>query len=149
MCVGQTGGKGEKIMLSARNQFAGKVTSVKEGAVNGIVTIDVNGTAVTATISMDSIKNLGIEAGKDATAFVKATEVMVAVGDLKISARNQFAGKVAKVEAGAVNSIVIIEAAVGTISATISNAAVEELGLEAGKDATAVIKATSVMVGCK
>ena len=135
-------------MLSARNQFAGKVTSVKEGAVNGIVTIDVNGTAVTATISMDSIKNLGVEAGKEATAFVKATEVMVAVGELKISARNQFAGKVAKVEAGAVNSIVTIEAPVGTISATISNAAVSELGLEAGKEATAVIKATSVMVGC-
>ena len=135
-------------MLSARNQFAGKVTSVKEGAVNGIVTIDVNGTAVTATISMDSIKNLGVEAGKEATAFVKATEVMVAVGELKISARNQFAGKVTKVEAGAVNSIVTIEAPVGTISATISNAAVAELGLEAGKEATAVIKATSVMIGC-
>lgn len=145
---GQAGGKGEKIMLSARNQFAGKVTSVKEGAVNGIVTLDVNGTAVTATISMDSIKNLGVEVGKEATAFVKATEVMVAVGDLKISARNQFAGKVVKVEAGAVNSIVTIEAPVGTISATISNAAVAELGLEAGKEATAVIKATSVMIGC-
>ena len=140
--------KRRKIMLSARNQFAGKVTSVKEGAVNGIVTIDVNGTAVTATISMDSIKNLGVEAGKEATAFVKATEVMVAVGDLKISARNQFAGKIAKIEAGAVNSIVVIEAPVGTISATISNAAVAELGLEAGKEATAVIKATSVMIGC-
>ena len=73
---------------------------------------------------------------------------MVAVGELKISARNQFAGKVAKVEKGAVNSIVTIEAPVGTISATISNAAVEELGLEAGKEATAVIKATSVMIGC-
>ena len=140
--------KRRKIMLSARNQFAGKVTSVKEGAVNGIVTLDVNGTAVTATISMDSIKNLGVEAGKEATAFVKATEVMVAVGDLKISARNQFAGKIAKIEAGAVNSIVVIEAPVGTISATISNAAVAELGLEAGKEATAVIKATSVMIGC-
>ena len=135
-------------MLSARNQFAGKVTSVKEGAVNGIVTIDVNGTAVTATISMDSIKNLGVEAGKEATAFVKATEVMVAVGELKISARNQFAGKVAKVEAGAVNSIVTMETAVGIVAATISNAAVAELGLEAGKDAVAVIKATEVMIGC-
>ncbi len=135
-------------MLSARNQFAGKVTSVQEGAVNGIVTLDVNGAAVTATISMDSIKNLGIEAGKEATAFVKATEVMVGLGDLRISARNQFVGKIAKIEAGAVNSIVIIEAAVGTISATISNAAVAELGLEAGKEATAVIKATSVMIGC-
>ena len=54
--------------ISARNQFAGKVTAVKEGAVNGIVTIDVNGTPVTATISMASIKELGLEAGRDAVA---------------------------------------------------------------------------------
>ena len=135
-------------MLSARNQFAGKVTAVAEGAVNGIVTLDVKGTAVTATISMEAIKALGLEAGKEATAFVKATEVLVGVGDLKISARNQFAGKVASVETGAVNSIVTMETAVGTVAATISNAAVAELGLEAGKDAVAVIKATEVMIGC-
>lgn len=135
-------------MISARNQFSGKVASVTEGAVNGIVTVDVNGTLVTATISMDSIKNLGVEAGKDATAFVKATEVMVGVGELKISARNQFAGKIAKIEKGAVNSIVTIETAVGVIAATISNAAVAELVLEEGKEAVAVIKATAVMIGC-
>ena len=135
-------------MLSARNQFAGKVTSVAEGAVNGIVILDVKGTSVTATISMEAIKSLDLEAGKEATAFVKATEVLVGTGDLKISARNQFAGKVASVETGAVNSIVKIDTQVGGITATISNAAVAELGLEAGKDAVAVIKATEVMIGC-
>ena len=136
-------------MLSARNQFAGKVVSVNEGAVNGIITLDVNGVKVTSTISMESIKALGLAEGKEATAFIKATEVMVAVGDLKISARNKFAGKVVSVEKGAVNSIVKIDAKVGGITATISNAAVEELGLAAGKDAIAVVKATSVMVGAK
>lgn len=135
-------------MLSARNQFSGKVVSVAEGAVNGIVTLDVNGTAVTATISMDSIKGLSVEVGKEATAFVKATEVMVGVGEMKISARNQFAGKITKIEKGAVNSIVTIEAGVGVIAATISNAAVADLALEEGKDAVAVIKATAVMIGC-
>ncbi len=34
------------MLLSARNQFAGTVTKVTDGAVNGIVTIDVNGTPV-------------------------------------------------------------------------------------------------------
>jgi molybdate transport system regulatory protein len=136
-------------MLSARNQFAGKVVSVNEGAVNGIITLDVNGVKVTSTISMESIKALGLAEGKEATAFIKATEVMVAVGDLKISARNKFAGKVVSVEKGAVNSVVKIDAKVGGITATISNAAVEELGLAAGKDAIAVVKATSVMVGAK
>ena len=135
--------------LSARNQFPGTVTKVTEGAVNGIVTIDVNGTPVTSTISMSAIRELRLEPGKKAYAVVKATEVMVGLGEhLTLSARNQFPGKVLSVEKGAVNSIVRIEALGGnTISATISNAAVEELGLKQGVDALAVIKATSVMVG--
>ena len=135
--------------LSARNQFPGTVTKVTEGAVNGIVTIDVNGTPVTSTISMAAIRELGLEPGKKACAVVKATEVMVGLGEhLTLSARNQFPGKVVGVEKGAVNSIVRIEALGGnTISATISNMAVEELGLKPGVEALAVIKATSVMVG--
>ena len=135
--------------LSARNQFAGTVTAVKEGAVNGIVSIDVNGSTVSSTISMSAIRELGLEPGKKAYAVVKATEVMVGRGEhLPLSARNQFPGKVISVEKGAVNSIVRISALGGnTISATISNAAVEDLGLKDGEDVLAVIKATSVMVG--
>ena len=135
--------------LSARNQLPGTVTKIAEGAVNGIVTLDVNGTPVASTISMSAIRELGLEPGKRVYAVVKATEVMVGLGEhLTLSARNQFPGKVLSVEKGAVNSIVRIEALGGnTISATISNAAVEELGLKQGVDALAVIKATSVMVG--
>ena len=65
--------------ISARNQLKGTVTDIKEGAVNGIVTIDVNGNAIVADITMDSIRKLGLEVGKEAYAVVKATSVMVAV----------------------------------------------------------------------
>ena len=135
--------------LSARNQFSGTVTKVSEGAVNGIVTIDVNGTPVSATISMNAIRELGLAPGKKAYAVIKATEVMVGRGEhLPLSARNQFPGKILGVEKGAVKSIVRISALGGcTISATISNNAVEELGLKEGEAALAVIKATSVMIG--
>ncbi len=134
--------------LSARNQFSGTVKAIQDGAVNGIVVIDVNGVAISATISMAAIKELGLAPGKKASAVIKATEVMVGKGDhLTLSARNQIPGKVESVEKGAVNSIVRIAAKVGIISATISNNAVEELGLAPGTDALAVIKATSVMVG--
>ena len=137
-----------KYALSARNQFEGTVSKVTEGAVNGIVTIDVNGTPVTATISMGSIKNLDIKPGVKAVAVIKATEVMVGKGKLQLSARNQFPGKVTAIEEGAVNAIVKIEALGGnTVTSTISIAAVKELGLKVGEEATAVIKATSVMVG--
>ena len=135
--------------LSARNQFPGTVTKVAEGAVNGIVTIDVNGTPVSATISMNSIKELGLVPSKKAYAVIKATEVMVGRGEhLPLSARNQFPGKILGVEKGAVNSIVRMSALGGcTISVTISNNAVEDLALKEGENALAVIKATSVMVG--
>ena len=135
--------------LSARNQLAGTVSKITEGAVNGIVTIDVKGTPVSATISMSAIRELGLEPGKKAYAIIKATEILVGKGEhLPLSARNQFPGTVSAVTKGAVNSIVKLSVLDGEIiTATISNAAVEELGLAEGAQALAVIKATSVLVG--
>lgn len=66
---------------------------------------------------------------------------------MKLSARNQLVGKVVEIKEGAVNATVKIEVAEGVvISSTISLDAVKELGLTVGSEATAVIKATSVMV---
>ena len=67
---------------------------------------------------------------------------------MKLSARNQFKGTVVDIQPGAVNGIVKIDIGGGNVmSATISMAAINELGLEVGKEAYAVVKATSVMVG--
>ena len=66
--------------LSARNQFKGKVVGIQEGAVNGIVRIDIGGgNVMSATISMNAIRELGLEVGKEAYAVVKATSVMVGI----------------------------------------------------------------------
>ena len=66
--------------LSARNQFKGKVVDIQKGAVNGIVKIDIGGgNVMSATISMNAIRELGLEVGKEAYAIVKATSVMVGV----------------------------------------------------------------------
>ena len=68
--------------LSARNQFKGTVVGIQEGAVNGIVKIDIGGgNVMSATISMNAIKELGLEVGKEAYAVVKATSVMVGIDD--------------------------------------------------------------------
>jgi molybdopterin-binding protein len=68
--------------ISARNQLKGKIVKIAEGAVNGIVVLDIgNGQEVTATISMGSIKRLGLEVGGEAIAVIKATSVMIAVED--------------------------------------------------------------------
>ena len=68
--------------LSARNQFKGKIVSIDEGAVNGIVKIDIGGgNVVSATISMNAIRELGLAVGKEAYAVIKATSVMVGIDD--------------------------------------------------------------------
>lgn len=66
--------------ISARNQLKGKIVSIKEGAVNAIVVLDIGGdNKISATISMDAVKELGLAEGKDAYAIVKATSVMVGI----------------------------------------------------------------------
>lgn len=66
--------------LSARNQLKGKVIDIKEGAVNGIVTLETKGgEIITSTISMGSIKELDLKVGSEAYAVVKATSVMIMV----------------------------------------------------------------------
>ena len=68
--------------LSARNQIKGKVLSVEEGAVNGIVNIELPcGQQIVSSISMASIRNLGLVPGKEAYAVIKATSVMIGVDD--------------------------------------------------------------------
>ena len=66
--------------ISARNTIKGKVVEVVEGAVNGIVKIDIgNGTIIPSSITNNAIKELGLEKGKEAYAVIKASNVMVAV----------------------------------------------------------------------
>ncbi len=66
--------------VSARNQLKGKIVEVEKGAVNAIVKLDIGGgNVISATISLDAVKELGLEKGKEAYAIVKATSVMVGV----------------------------------------------------------------------
>jgi molybdate transport system regulatory protein len=138
------------VKLSARNQFKGTVDAVTEGAVSGVVTIKLGADTVTADITMDAIKDLGLEVGKEATAVIKASNVLVAKGDsrlTRLSARNQFPGTVVKVTKGAVNGHVALRLADGNILiASITNEAIEELELKEGAPALGVVKATDVMV---
>jgi len=64
--------------LSARNQFSGKVVSVKGGAVMSEVTIDIGGGhKIVSLISTSSVKRLKLKKGSSAVAIIKATEVIV------------------------------------------------------------------------
>jgi molybdopterin-binding protein len=63
--------------LSPRNRFAGTVRSVEVDGVMALVEIEAGPHLVTAAITRDSVEELGLAKGVKATAFVKATSVMV------------------------------------------------------------------------
>lgn len=66
---------------------------------------------------------------------------------MKLSARNVLKGRVVAITPGAVNVEVIIEIAPGVqVVSIITKSSAESLGLAVGKDAYAVVKASSVMV---
>ena len=64
-------------MISARNQLPGTVKSVTLGAVMAEIVMDVGGTEVVAAITRHSVESLGLTAGDQVKAVIKATEVMV------------------------------------------------------------------------
>ena len=66
---------------------------------------------------------------------------------MKISARNRLKGKIVEITKGATTAHVRIDIGNGSIvTSSITNEAVDELGLTVGADAYAVIKASDVMV---
>ena len=64
--------------LSARNQLAGTVKSVNEGAAIANVEIDVGGQRLVASITVEAARELGLREGAQVTAVVKASDVMLA-----------------------------------------------------------------------
>jgi len=137
--------------VSARNVFEGKISAVVDGAVNAEVELTLaGGDRIVAIVTEGSVQSLGLVVGKAAIAYVKAPWVMLLAGpkDVKFSARNQLTGTVSAVSKGAVNSEVAITLAGGTVVyAVVTNEAVLELGLKIGVEASALIKASHVVLG--
>ncbi|MGB6102714.1 MAG: TOBE domain-containing protein [Pusillimonas sp.] len=139
------------IETSARNKLIGIIRQITPGAVNDEVTLELNAdTVIVASITRESVQNLGLHPGKRALAFIKASSVLVGLpgGDMTLSARNQLRGKINRVAEGAVNSEVCIELPTGhVIAAVITKQSQISMGLEAGQEAYAIFKASSVMLG--
>ena len=137
--------------ISARNKLEGTISAVNIGPVSTEVVLDLAGSdKLVAIVTSESAKKLGLAKGKKAVGLVKAplVTVLTDAGNYKFSARNQLAGKVTKVTKGGVNSEVSISLPGGNvISAVVTNEAVSELQLAAGKSAIALIKASHVILG--
>ncbi len=139
--------------ISARNALKGKVTAVKAGAVNSEVDLtSVGGDKIVATVTNDSVTSLKLAIGREVTALVKASSVLVLVGgdEMKLSARNCLTGKVTRITEGPVHAEVSIALPGGdVVHATITHDAVSDLGLKVGMAASAVFKAGTVILAVK
>ncbi len=135
---------------TARNQFAGTVSAVDWGPVTTQVTaIVAGGQEIVATMTTAAAHRLKLEVGKEAIALVKSSAVVLVTdfAGYSLSARNQFAGTISRVERGAVSSLVVVTLPGGVnLTASVTNDAVDALGLAVGQPATAVFKAYAVML---
>ncbi|MHA6760326.1 TOBE domain-containing protein [Streptacidiphilus sp. PAMC 29251] len=132
--------------LSIRNQIPGTVTSVTAGEVMATVkTRLTGGQDITAAITLEAVKELGLAEGTAVRAMVKSTEVSLATGPVTgLSIRNQIPGTITDVATGGAMATVKITVEGGELTAAITKDAVTDLGLAAGTKVTALIKSTEV-----
>ncbi|RJS91045.1 TOBE domain-containing protein [Salinisphaera sp. Q1T1-3] len=139
------------MQTSARNQMLGTVTGLTRSAVNAEVNITLpGGDSLTAVITNASADNLGLETDVAVTALVKASWVILAAGDLSaasLSTRNRLVGVVESVTRDDVSSEVTLKLPGGaTLAAVITRESADNLALKTGDTATALFKASSVIL---
>ncbi|TDU04511.1 molybdate transport system regulatory protein [Streptomyces sp. 846.5] len=132
--------------LSIRNQIPGTVTSVTPGEVMATVrTRLTGGQDITAAITLEAVKELGLAEGTAVRTMVKSTEVSLATGPVTgLSIRNQIPGTVSDVATGGAMATVKIAVEGAELTAAITKDAVADLGLTVGTRVTALIKSTEV-----
>jgi molybdopterin-binding protein len=73
------------MQLSARNKIPTRATSIKAGEAIANVHLDANGVSLVAPITVEAVQEFGLTEGSNVTAVIKASEVILATGDWKIS----------------------------------------------------------------
>jgi molybdate transport system regulatory protein len=135
---------------TARNQFVGTITQIAAGQITTQVTLALRGgIEITAALTTGAVKDMKLKMGQEALALVKAAAIVLVTdfAGYTLSARNQLAGTISRVDKGAVSTLIGVTLPGGeVITATVTNDAVDALGLKVGQAATAVFKAYSVML---
>ena len=135
---------------TARNQFYGTISALELGPVSAEVVITLpGGQEISATVTTNAAKRMKLKKGVEAIALIKASMIVLVTdfAGYTLSARNQLAGTISRLEKGAVSSLVGVTLPGGAVvTASVTNDAVDALALSVGQPATAVFKAYSVMV---
>lgn len=135
---------------SARNALRCTVTAVVEGEVNAEVTLALSeGSTLISVITRESVRELGLIAGREALALIKSPFVMLApAGEAgRSSVRNRIEGTVCRREDAPVNSEITLDIGGGkTLTAVITARSADELGLAVGARAVALVDAAHVIL---
>jgi molybdate transport system regulatory protein len=134
---------------SARNQFSGVITGLRDGGVDYEVCLRLDERSeLIAVITKSSAENLGLTIGKEVFAFVKSSSVLLSTDrDLHLTARNQLWGEVVEILPGSVNDQVCLQLPSGrSVVSVVTHGSCESLGLAVGQEACAVFKASSVIL---
>lgn len=67
--------------ISARNQLKGTIVDVVKGSTTSHVQIDIGGAVISSSITNEAVDELKLAKGQKAIAIIKASDVLVAVGD--------------------------------------------------------------------
>lgn len=67
--------------ISARNQVPARVVAITAGEAIANVELDANGLRLVASITVEAVRELGIAEGSQVTAVIKASDVLLALGD--------------------------------------------------------------------
>ncbi|MEU4154386.1 TOBE domain-containing protein [Streptomyces sp. NPDC026659] len=132
--------------LSIRNQIPGTVTDIVHGEVMATVQVRLDGgQRLTAAITLESVKDLGLAEGSAVRAMMKSTEVALATGRVEgLSIRNQLPGTVTGLAVGGAMATVRVAVDEGELTAAITRDAVLDLGLAVGSPVVVLIKSTEV-----
>ncbi|MFJ8927681.1 MULTISPECIES: TOBE domain-containing protein [unclassified Streptomyces] len=132
--------------LSIRNQLPGTVTAVTTGEVMATVKVRLDGGQdLTAAITLESVKDLGLASGSAVRALVKSTEVALATAPVEgLSIRNQLPGTVKDVATGGAMASVRVDINGAELTAAITKDAAADLHLAAGSTVVALLKSTEV-----
>lgn len=135
---------------SARNALRGVLTAVNADQLSAEVAVEVSAdTTIFASVTAESVRELGLCVGREAIVLIKAPFVMLALDEegLRTSARNVICGDVLRCETSAINAEVVIDIGGGkTLAAHISAHSAKTLKIEAGTRVQALFDANHVIV---
>lgn len=137
------------VRSSARNQFVGSVSGLRDGLVDCEVLVRVDDELeLAAVVTRESVEALQLAIGVEVVALVKSSSLLIYTDPaMRMSARNQLWGTVARLEDGPINAEVVLDIGRGrTATAVITHESVAALGLEVGRRACAAFKVSSVIL---